>query len=54
MVALTTSRSVEDVETTYDLGVNSYITKPVEMDSFLRTLEKLGNYWFQTVLLPPA
>lgn len=53
VVALTTSKQEEDIVKTYELGVNSYITKPVEMQSFVETLQQLGNYWLQVVVLPP-
>ena len=53
VVALTTSKQEEDIVRTYDLGVNSYITKPVDIDQFVEMLRHLGNYWFQVVVLPP-
>ncbi len=53
VVALTTSKQEEDIVRTYDLGVNSYITKPVDMGQFVDTLRSLGDYWFQVVVLPP-
>ena len=37
----------------YDLGVNSFVTKPVEMDQFVRVIQALEEYWFQIVVLPP-
>ncbi len=54
VVALTTSRQEEDIVRSYDLGVNSYISKPVSMDSFVDVLRTLENYWFQVVMLPPS
>lgn len=53
VVVLTSSREGPDVKTCYDLGVNSYIVKPVDFESFFRVVEELGLYW---VLLnqPPA
>ncbi len=53
VIALTTSRQEEDIVRTYDLGVNSYITKPVTPSEFIRIVEGLENYWFQIVVLPP-
>jgi CheY-like chemotaxis protein len=53
VVVLTTSAQQEDVLRTYDLGVSSYITKPVEMDQFARVIQALEEYWFQIVMLPP-
>lgn len=52
VVALTTSRHEADVARTYELGANSYIAKPVDMEQFVATLKELGSYWFQLVLLP--
>lgn len=54
VVALTTSQAEEDIQRTYELGVNSYIAKPVDMERFITTLRELGNYWFRVVLLPSA
>ena len=52
VVALTTSKQEEDILRTYDLGVNSYITKPVDIADFISALQDLGNYWFRLVALP--
>ena len=54
VVALTTSREDEDILRTYDLGVNSYIPKPVDMGQFVDILRSLENYWFEVVMLPPS
>ncbi len=53
VVALTTSKAEEDILRTYDLGVNSYITKPVSFDGLIATVRELTNYWLQIVMLPP-
>lgn len=52
VIVLTTSKQEEDILRTYNLGVNSYITKPVTMDQFIRVIRKLEEYWFQIVVLP--
>lgn len=52
VVVLTTSKQEEDILKTYDLGVNSYITKPVTFDRFVEVVQVLQDYWFQVVLLP--
>lgn len=52
VVVLTTSKADEDILRTYDLGVNSYVTKPVTFDSLVETLKVLGKYWFEIVVLP--
>ena len=53
IVVLTTSKAEEDILRTYDLGVNSYITKPVTFGSLVETIKVLGKYWFEIVELPP-
>jgi CheY-like chemotaxis protein len=53
VVALTTSEQENDIIRTYDLGANSYIVKPVDMDQFVNAIKVLKDYWFQIVVLPP-
>jgi len=45
VVVLTSSKEDRDVAESYQLGVNSYISKPVEFDEFARTVSELGLYW---------
>jgi CheY-like chemotaxis protein len=52
IVVLTTSRLPEDVVTSYKLGVNSFITKPVKFEDFVDIMKTIGKYWFETVELP--
>lgn len=52
VVVLTTSRADEDIFRSYDLGVNSFITKPVGFDQLAETVRVLGRYWFEIVDLP--
>jgi CheY-like chemotaxis protein len=52
VVILTTSKAEEDIIKTYDLGVNSFITKPVTFQSLVDTMKTLSNYWFKIVELP--
>ncbi len=54
VVVLTTSKADEDVYKSYDLGVNSYIVKPVTFEALVDILQTLEKYWFQIVQLPPA
>jgi CheY-like chemotaxis protein len=53
VVVLTTSRQEEDILRSYELGCNSFITKPADMDQFIRVIHALEQYWFHTVVLPP-
>lgn len=52
IVVLTTSKEEEDIYRTYDLGVNSFITKPITYESLVNTMRILGKYWFEVVQLP--
>lgn len=52
VVVLTTSSSEEDVARSYNLGVNSYVPKPVHMDGFIKAIQQLEHYWFELVILP--
>ena len=45
VVVLTSSKEDRDVAQSYQLGVNSFISKPVEFDEFARTVSELGLYW---------
>lgn len=45
VVALTSSREQCDLVQSYNLGVNSYIVKPVSFDGFARAIQELGAYW---------
>lgn len=52
VVVLTSSKEDVDLEDCYALGVNSYITKPVEFDEFARVVGDLGLYWLLVNKLP--
>ncbi len=52
VVVLSTSSSPCDIELCYRTGASSYIIKPLRFDDFLRTVENLKSYWFDTVALP--
>ena len=53
VVVLTTSSAEEDILRTYDLGVNSFVTKPVTFAGLVDLTRTLGHYWFEIVALPP-
>jgi len=52
IVVLTTSKDQEDIYRTYDLGVSSFITKPVTFEGLVEIMKTLGKYWFEIVSLP--
>ncbi len=52
IVAMTTSKAHEDVVRSYELGVNSFIRKPVSFAGMVDVMRALGNYWFEIVELP--
>lgn len=52
VVILTTSKAEEDILRSYDLGVNSYITKPVSFQGLAEAMKVLSQYWFEIVKLP--
>ena len=52
IVVLTTSAQQEDIRQAYELGVSSFITKPVDVDQFSHTIQVLQEYWFRIVALP--
>jgi CheY-like chemotaxis protein len=53
VVVLTTSQAEEDILRSYDLGVSSFIVKPVAFASLVEVMKALGRYWFEIVELPP-
>jgi len=52
VVILTSSKEERDVMTSYDLGVNSYIVKPVGFEQYMRTVSDVGRYWHDLNQLP--
>ena len=54
VVVLTTSKAEEDVMRTYDLGVNSFISKPISFDGLVEVMADLGKYWLEIVKLPKS
>ena len=53
IVVLTTSKAEEDIYRTYDLGANSFITKPVTFEGLVSVMRDIGRYWIEIVELPP-
>lgn len=53
VVILTISRAEEDILKSYALHANCYITKPVDMNQFIKIVRSIENFWFSIVRLPP-
>jgi two-component system, chemotaxis family, response regulator Rcp1 len=53
VAVLTTSSAESDVEKTYDLGANCFLTKPVEIEQFIHVVQSIDNFWLGLVRLPP-
>ena len=52
VVVLTTSKADTDIAQIYDLGANSFISKPVAFDALVNVMRALGHYWWEIVELP--
>jgi chemotaxis family two-component system response regulator Rcp1 len=54
VVVLTTSASQDDIARAYGSHANCYITKPVDLDQFLRVVHSIESFWLSLVKLPPS
>lgn len=54
VIVLTASTHEEDVVRSYDLGVNTFISKPVEFEEFIKVITMIEQYWILIATLPPA
>jgi len=52
VVVLTTSSAEQDIFRSYDLHANCYITKPVDLDQFIRVMKSIEDFWLTIVKLP--
>ena len=52
IVVLTTSDDSKDIASCYDLGANTYIQKPVKLEAFFESIQRLKEYWFEIAILP--
>jgi len=54
VVIMTGSDDEQDILKAYDLHVNCYVTKPVDLDQFIRVVKSIEHFWFSVVKLPAA
>lgn len=54
VIMLTTSSNQKDIDKAYQNYTNSYVTKPIEMDDFLKTILKIEEFWLQLSKLPTS
>lgn len=52
VVVITSSEAEQDIVATYDLHVNCYVTKPVDLDQFIKVVRSIGSFWLSIVKLP--
>lgn len=52
VVVLTSSDEEKDIQKCYQLGVNSYVPKPVDFEKFLEAVKRIGTYWLETNRTP--
>jgi len=53
VVILTTSKAEEDILQTYNLHANCYITKPIDLNQFIKVVKSIEDFWLTIVKLPP-
>ena len=52
VIVLTTSNAEKDIQQCYDDGANSYVQKPVDIQSFVTVISRLRDFWFEIAILP--
>jgi CheY-like chemotaxis protein len=52
VIVFSTSQDRKDIDLAYDLGANSFVCKPNNFDTLVKTLKTLGDYWFELTALP--
>lgn len=54
IVILTSSQAEKDIVKAYELSVNCYVSKPVDLDQFVTVVKSIEDFWFSIVRLPPT
>lgn len=54
VIIMTTSQAEQDILESYELQANAYITKPIDFDQFIGSVESVKNFWFGVAELPPV
>ena len=52
VVVLTSSQAEKDIAESYDLNANCYVTKPVDLEQFIKVVRSIDNFWLTVVTLP--
>lgn len=52
VIVLTTSNSEKDIIRSYELRANAYVTKPLDLNQFIKVIESIANFWLEVVKLP--
>lgn len=52
VIMLTTSNNDQDVEESYNMGANAFVSKPVSQDDFVKAVVQMEQFWFELVTLP--
>jgi CheY-like chemotaxis protein len=52
VVILTTSQAEQDIVRSYDLHANAYVTKPVDLEQFIKVIKAIEDFWLEIVKLP--
>lgn len=52
VLVLTTSKSPEDIQNSYKLNANCYVTKPLDLDQFVSLIKAMDEFWFSSVKFP--
>jgi CheY-like chemotaxis protein len=54
VIILTTSQAEQDIVRSYDLYANAYVTKPVDLDQFIKVIKTIEDFWLEIVKLPES